>query len=61
MADRLKLSRNTVLNCLKQIYKKFGVNSGEALAVEAMKRGLVQWKARFVENCDSWPSWTAWR
>jgi DNA-binding CsgD family transcriptional regulator len=41
MADRLKLSRNTVLNHLKAIYKKLGVNSREALVVTAMRERLL--------------------
>jgi DNA-binding CsgD family transcriptional regulator len=41
MADRLKLSRNTVLNHLKAIYKKLGVNSREALVVTAMRDRLL--------------------
>ena len=41
MAERLKLSRNTVLNHLKAIYKKLGVNSREALVVTAMKSRLI--------------------
>jgi DNA-binding CsgD family transcriptional regulator len=42
MAQRLKLSRNTILNHLKVIYKKVGVNSREGLVVEAMRRGLLR-------------------
>ena len=42
IAKRLNLSRNTVLNHLKVIYKKLGVNSREALVVEAMKRKLTE-------------------
>jgi DNA-binding CsgD family transcriptional regulator len=42
IAKRLDLSRNTVLNHLKVIYKKLGVNSREALVVEAMKRKLTE-------------------
>ena len=42
MASKLQRSRNTVLNHLKIIYKKMGVNSREALVVEAMKRGLAR-------------------
>lgn len=41
MAERLGLSRNTVLNHLKVVYRKLNVNSREALVVEAMKRRLV--------------------
>lgn len=41
MAQRLGLSRNTVLNHLKVVYRKIGVNSREALVVEAMRRRLV--------------------
>ena len=42
IAQRLKLSRNTILNHLKVVYKKVGVNSRQALVVEAMKRNLVR-------------------
>jgi DNA-binding CsgD family transcriptional regulator len=42
MAERLTLSRNTVLNHLKVVYKKVGVNSREGLVVEAIKRKLVR-------------------
>jgi DNA-binding CsgD family transcriptional regulator len=41
LAQRLGLSRYTVLNHLKVVYKKMGVNSREALVVEAMRRGMV--------------------
>jgi DNA-binding CsgD family transcriptional regulator len=41
MADRLGLSRNTVLNHLKIVYKKIGVKSREALVVEAIRRGMI--------------------
>ena len=41
MAERLGLSRNTVLNHLKLVYRKLGVNSREALVVEAMRKNLV--------------------
>lgn len=42
IAQRLTLSRNTVLNHLKVVYKKMGVNTRGALVVEAMRRGLLQ-------------------
>ncbi len=42
MANKLQRSRNTILNHLKIIYKKMGVNSREALVVEAMRRGLAR-------------------
>ncbi len=41
MAQRLGLSPNTVLNHLKVVYGKLGVNSRAALVVEAMRRKLV--------------------
>jgi DNA-binding CsgD family transcriptional regulator len=41
MAQRLSLSRNTVLNHLKVVYRKLGVNSRGALVVDAMKRKLL--------------------
>lgn len=41
IAERLKLSRYTVLNHLKVVYKKLGVNSREGLVVEAIKRGML--------------------
>lgn len=41
MAQRLGLSRNTVLNHLKVVYRKLGVNSREALVVEAMRRSIA--------------------
>lgn len=41
IAERLGLSRNTILNHLKVVYKKVGVNSRQALVVEALKRKLV--------------------
>jgi DNA-binding CsgD family transcriptional regulator len=41
MAQRLSLSPNTVLNHLKVVYRKLGVNSRGALVVEAMKRKLL--------------------
>jgi DNA-binding CsgD family transcriptional regulator len=41
IAQRLGLSRNTILNHLKVVYRKVGVNSREALVVEAMKRKIV--------------------
>ncbi len=41
MARRLKLSRNTILNHLKVVYRKVGVHSREALVVEAMKRNFL--------------------
>jgi DNA-binding CsgD family transcriptional regulator len=41
MAERLGLSRNTVLNHLKVVYRKIGVNSRQGLVLEAMKRNLV--------------------
>jgi DNA-binding CsgD family transcriptional regulator len=41
IARRLKLSRNTILNHLKVVYRKVGVNSRQALVVESMKRKLV--------------------
>jgi DNA-binding CsgD family transcriptional regulator len=41
MAQRLGLSRNTILNHLKVVYKKLGVNSREALVVEAMRKNLA--------------------
>jgi DNA-binding CsgD family transcriptional regulator len=42
MAERLGLSRNTVLNHLKVVYRKMGVNSRQGLVLEAMKRKLVR-------------------
>lgn len=42
MADELGLSRYTVLNHLKVIYRKLGVNSREGLVVEALRRKLAQ-------------------
>lgn len=42
MAERLKLSRNTILNHLKVAYKKLGVNSRESLFVEALRLGIVR-------------------
>jgi DNA-binding CsgD family transcriptional regulator len=42
MAKELRLSRYTVLNHLKVIYRKLGVNSREGLVVEAMRRKLAQ-------------------
>lgn len=42
IAERLGLSRNTILNHLKVVYKKVGVNSRQALVVEALKRKLVK-------------------
>ena len=41
MAQRLGLSPNTVLNHLKVVYSKLGVNSRAALVVEARRRKLV--------------------
>jgi DNA-binding CsgD family transcriptional regulator len=41
MAEQLHLSRFTVLNHLKAIYKKLGINSREALVVEALRRKIV--------------------
>jgi DNA-binding CsgD family transcriptional regulator/tetratricopeptide (TPR) repeat protein len=41
MAERLELSRNTILNHLKVVYRKIGVNSRQGLVLEAMKRNLV--------------------
>lgn len=41
IAERLGLSRNTILNHLKVVYKKVGVNSRQGLVVEALKRKLV--------------------
>jgi DNA-binding CsgD family transcriptional regulator len=41
MAQRLGLRPNTVLNHLKVVYRKLGVNSRAALVVEAMRRKLV--------------------
>jgi DNA-binding CsgD family transcriptional regulator len=41
MAERLGLSRNTILNHLKLVYRKLGVNSRGALVVEAMRRNLA--------------------
>lgn len=41
IAEKLGLSRHTVLNHLKVAYKKLGVNSREALVVEAIKRGML--------------------
>ncbi len=38
IAEKLGLSRNTILNHLKVIYKKMGVNSRPALVVKAMNR-----------------------
>jgi DNA-binding CsgD family transcriptional regulator len=42
MAERLGLSRNTVLNHLKVVYSKLGVNSRAGLVVEAMRRNLTR-------------------
>jgi DNA-binding CsgD family transcriptional regulator len=42
MAEELGLSRYTVLNHLKVIYRKLGVNSREGLVVEALRRKLAQ-------------------
>jgi DNA-binding CsgD family transcriptional regulator len=42
IAQRLGLSRNTILNHLKVVYKKVGVNSRQALVVEALKKKLVK-------------------
>lgn len=42
IAQRLGLSRNTILNHLKVVYRKIGVNTRQALVVEAMKRNLVK-------------------
>jgi DNA-binding CsgD family transcriptional regulator len=41
IAGRLGLSRNTVLNHLKVVYRKMNVNSRGALVVEAMRRGMI--------------------
>lgn len=41
VARELGLSANTVLNHLKVVYKKLGVNSRGALVVEAIKRKIV--------------------
>jgi DNA-binding CsgD family transcriptional regulator len=41
MAEQLHLSRFTILNHLKAIYKKLGINSREALVVEALRRRIV--------------------
>jgi DNA-binding CsgD family transcriptional regulator len=41
IAKRLDLSRNTILNHLKVVYKKVGVNTRQGLVVEAMKRKLI--------------------
>jgi DNA-binding CsgD family transcriptional regulator len=41
IAERLGLSRNTILNHLKVVYRKVGVNSRGGLVVEAMKRNIV--------------------
>lgn len=41
MAQQLKLSRNTVLNHLKVVYKKLGVNSRQALVIEALRRKML--------------------
>jgi DNA-binding CsgD family transcriptional regulator len=40
VAQQLGLSKNTILNHLKIIYKKLGVNSRSSMIVVAMKRGL---------------------
>jgi DNA-binding CsgD family transcriptional regulator len=45
ISQRLKISRNTVLNHLKAVYKKLGVNSREALVVKAMRDRVLQEKA----------------
>jgi DNA-binding CsgD family transcriptional regulator/tetratricopeptide (TPR) repeat protein len=42
MASKLGLSRNTVLNHLKVVYRKLGVNSRGALVVEAMRQHLAR-------------------
>jgi DNA-binding CsgD family transcriptional regulator len=42
IAGRLGLSRNTILNHLKVVYRKIGVKTRQALVVEAMKRKLVR-------------------
>lgn len=41
VARKLKLSRNTILNHLKVVYRKLGVNSRQALVVAAMRRNLA--------------------
>ncbi|HEY1682160.1 MAG TPA: helix-turn-helix transcriptional regulator [Candidatus Tumulicola sp.] len=41
IAAHLNISRNTVLNHLKAVYKKLGVNSREALVVKVMSDGLI--------------------
>jgi len=41
VARKLKLSRNTVLNHLKVVYRKLGVTSRGALVVAAMRRNIV--------------------
>jgi len=58
MAQRLGLSRNTVLNHLKIVYKKMGVKSREALVVEAMRRNLAGWTLE-QKSDRSRPAFTA--
>jgi two-component system nitrate/nitrite response regulator NarL len=41
IAQKLAISENTVLNHLKVVYKKLGVNSRGTLIVEAMKRKIM--------------------
>jgi DNA-binding CsgD family transcriptional regulator len=41
IAERLSLSRNTVLNHLKVVYRKMDVRSREGLVIEAMRRNLL--------------------
>lgn len=42
VAQQLAISRNTVLNHLKVVYRKLGVNSRGALVAEAMKRKIAR-------------------
>jgi DNA-binding CsgD family transcriptional regulator len=42
IAKRLEISKFTVFNHLKAVYKKLGVNSRGGLVVEAMKRKMLQ-------------------
>lgn len=41
IAHELQISRNTVLNHLKVVYRKIGVNSRSALVAEALRRKVV--------------------
>jgi DNA-binding CsgD family transcriptional regulator len=41
IAKKLKISRNTVFNHLKVVYRKLGVNSRQGLVVEAYRRNMA--------------------